>query len=341
MVGKKLVYHGPGDVRLEEMEAIPAPLKGELLVKIDAASICGSDIKAYRFGNPKMRSPITIGHEFSGTVIETGSGFNAGDRVTMATTIGCGNCYYCMKGKSNLCVNAKAMGFYYPGALASYMIIPSNAVSRGNVIKITDDIPSEIAALSEPMSCVLNSLSRIPHDEIDNVIIIGTGAMGILHGIALREYGVQNIVFCGSAGRKTDIVSELGFQTVSHEELEYNFLDLSKDRGFCFVVITAPGNHIQATAPKYARRGGYVSYFAGLPPKDEMITISSRMLHYNELVFYGTSDSTAEHVKKAVKLLSKQRTSVKKMISILPLDEVVEGMHLVIDKKSAKVVVLP
>ena len=343
MVGKKLVYFGPGDIRIEEIESILIPAEGELLVKIDAASVCGSDIKSYRIGNPKMRIPITMGHEFSGTVIDPikVDGFQAGERVTMATTIGCGNCYYCMRGKYNLCIEAKAMGFYYDGALASYMIIPSNAIKRGNVVKITDDIPPEIAALSEPMSCVLNGLSRIPLNEVENALIIGMGAMGMLHGIALNEYGIEKIVFCGSEGIKKDIVSNLGFRTVSYEELEQGYLDYSDNRGFDLIIITVPNNKIQAASPKYSSKGGFVSYFAGLPPIDELITISSRSLHYNELVYYGTSDSTAEHVRKAVDLLSKQRERIKKIISIIPFKDVLGGMDSVIKKECAKIVVQP
>jgi len=343
MIGKKLVYFGPGDVRIEEIKSIPIPSEGELLVRIDATAVCGSDIKSYRIGNPKMHIPITMGHEFSGTIIDPvlTEGFQAGERITMATTIGCGVCFYCVHGKPNLCAEAKAMGFYYNGALANYMIIPSNAVERGNVVKITDDIPPEIAALSEPMSCVLNGLSRIPMNEIENAVIIGIGAMGMLHGIALKEYGVKNILFCGSEGFKKNVVSNLGFNTISHNELEQAYLDYSDNRGFDLVIITAPSNQIQAEAPKYARKGGFVSYFAGLPTKDEWITISSRTLHYNELIFYGTSDSTATHVSEAVGLLSKQRDNVRKIITILPFSEILEGIQSVIDREGAKVVVLP
>jgi L-iditol 2-dehydrogenase len=343
MVGKKLVFYGMGDIRVEEMESIPVPGPGELLIKVDAASICGSDIKSYRVGNPKMCPPRTIGHEFSGTVMTPvmAEGFAEGDRVTMATTIGCGSCYYCKMGKPNLCKDAKAMGFFFDGALASYMIIPAEAVKRGNVVKVSGDAPPEVIALAEPMSCVLNGLCRIPVRDITSALIIGVGAMGMLHAIALREFGVKNIVCCSSPGRKKELMDSLGFFTLTPDELEERYLELSDGLGFELVIIAAPSNAVQSDAPKYARKGGYISYFAGLPVAEERIAVSSRTLHYNELIFYGTSDSSVEHVRDAIELLDTQRESVSKLITVLPIDEALDGMRSVMDKKAAKIVVFP
>lgn len=340
---KKIAFYGPKDIRVEEMLEIPACEEGGLLVKVEAAAICGSDIKAYNVGNPKLTPGCTMGHEFVGRVVESRNtqAFHPGDRVTMATTIGCGTCHYCNLGKSNLCVAARAMGFAYNGAMADYVCIPGKAVDNGNVVSVPDDIPAEVAALAEPMSCVMNGLSRIPAGGISYAVIIGLGALGLFHALALREQGVANIVCCANPGVKMDLATELGFLTVTPDDLHKNYLELSAGLGFDLVVITAPSSQIQEKAPAYARKGGYVSYFASLPVADEAITISSRLLHYNELVFFGTSDSTARHVEAALRMIQTQSDSIKKVITVLPIDQVLAGIQGVMDKQYAKVVLVP
>jgi L-iditol 2-dehydrogenase len=338
----KIVYYGPKDVRLEDAEKAPVCEEGGLLVKVEAVAVCGSDIKAYNIGNPKVVPPRTVGHEFVGRIEESrADGFTKGDRVTMATTIGCGNCYYCKKGKPNICPGAKAMGFYYDGAMADYTAIPALAVKNGNVIKADEDIPAPVAAVAEPMSCVMNGLSRIPVEKLDCALVIGLGALGMFHAIALRDAGVCNIVCCNSRGAKFTLGEKFGFTMVTPGELKKKYRELSDGLGFDLTVITAPDQTVQEEAPGYARKGGYVSYFASLPVANEKLIMSSRMLHYNELVYFGTSDSTSLHVQKALSLLSAQRTMVEEFITVLPLDRYLDGYLGVMERRYAKVVLIP
>ena len=341
--GYKVVYYGVKDLRVEEFGEIPKISDGELLIKVEACAICGSDVKTYKSGNPRMNPPATIGHEFCGTIVETGAGvenYQVGQRVTMATTMGCGECVYCKKGKTNICKNVKAMGFHCDGAMASYTVVPAKAVSMGNIVPV-GDLDAEIAALSEPMSCSINGLGRLAIDEIESALIIGIGALGMMHAIALQEYGVENIVCVSSPGVKRDIMEEIGFKVIGRDEAEEKYLELSGGDGFDLVIITAPSNAVQSTAIKYAKKGGYVSYFASLPVGDEMITINSRTLHYGELILYGTSDSTAEHVKEAVKILKKRKETFKKIITTMPIQDFQKGLNGILDKSLAKVVLIP
>jgi L-iditol 2-dehydrogenase len=339
---KKIVYYGVKDLRLEETDTFPPCEEGGILVKVEAFAICGSDIKAYTVGNPKIIPPRTVGHEFVGRVEASRTeGFVPGDRITMATTIGCGECYYCRQGKANLCAKAKAMGFYYDGAMAEYMAIPALAVKNGNVVMVPGDIPAPVAAVVEPMSCVMNGLSRIPVGELEHVVVIGLGALGLFHSIALRDTGVRNIVCCDFPGAKYDLAREMGFTTVTPEELQKQYRELSGGLGFELVVITAPAQSVQEEAPLYARKGGYVSFFASLPVANEKLTMSSRVLHYNELVYYGTSDSTSAHVEKAIDLLSARREVVSRVMTVLPMEKYMEGYRGVMDMRYAKVVLIP
>lgn len=191
-----VVYHAPLDVRIEG-RGRPAVAAGEVLVQIEACAICGTDIKSYFKGNPRIQPPMVMGHEFCGAIVEIGAGVTQcriGQRVTMATTIGCGGCFYCRRGQSNLCRAAQAMGFHYPGAMAGFILIPARAVRLGHLVDV-GDLDAKVASLSEPLSCVMNDLSRPPRDQVQSVLIFGLGPLGMLHAAAAKAMGIANV--CG------------------------------------------------------------------------------------------------------------------------------------------------
>lgn len=339
----KVVYYDKKDVRIEKSSEIPDITENEILVEVEACAICGSDIKTYLHGNPRMKPATTVGHEFCGKIIETGknvSQYQTGQRVTMATSLGCGECIYCKAGKTNLCKHLEAMGFHINGAMSKYVRIPEKAVKNNYVVPV-GDLDYEAACLSEPMSCVVNGLSRVPLKEIRHAVVIGLGTLGVFHLLALRHAGVENIVGVANPGKKKDIVSDLGFDNYTPEEFEERYMELSGGEGFELVVITAPSNKIQSAALKYARKGGYVSYFASLPVGDNMINIDSRLLHYGELILFGTSDSTSESVKQGIEILTEYKELIKKIITPLPMSQYMDGVEGVIAKQYAKVVLIP
>lgn len=341
--GLKVVYYGPKDIRVQDFGDVPKIGPDEVLVKVEACAICGSDIKTYKNGNPRMRPPATIGHEFCGEIVKTGanvSAYSVGQRVTMATTMGCGECYCCLEGKPNICINAEAMGFHCDGAMAKYTVIPPKAIRGGNLVPV-GDLESEIACLSEPMSCAVNSVTQVPVEKLKSALVIGIGALGMFHAIVLREYGVKNIVCVSNPGPKRAIMGAMGFKVVGRDEINDRYKDLSGGIGFDLVVITAPSNKVQSEAPKYAKKSGYISYFASLPVGDHEITINSRILHYGELHCYGVSDSTATHVKEAVRILTKYGNDIKTITTQLPIREFQEGVNGIIEKRYAKVVLIP
>ena len=339
---KRIVWYGVKDVRLETDAEIPKCEEGGVLIKTEAFSVCGTDIKAYNVGNNRLTHPQTVGHEFVGRIEESRtSAFSKGQRVVMAPTIGCGECHYCKIGKRNLCAKPRSIGFQIPGAMAEYLSLPSDAVTGSHLIECPEDIPAPVAAIAEPLSCVLNGLSRAPVNTMEDVVVIGLGAIGLLHAIAVRNVGVKNIITSDFPGNKADIAKRLGFTVVDPEDLTKKWKDLSNGLGFELVIIAAPVQQVQENAPGYARKGGYVSYFASLPPEHEKLSLSSRMIHYNELVLYGTSDSTPKHVEDAVKLLSARKEDFTKVITVLPMEKWLEAYQGVMDMRYAKVVLTP
>lgn len=343
-LGLSVVYYAPQDVRVEPMTSKPTPGDGDVLVRVEACAICGSDVKTYLKGNPRMRPPAIMGHEFCGTIEKIGSkveGYSVGQRVTMATTIGCGECIYCRSGKTNLCRKAEAMGFHCNGAMAPYVVVPEKAVRQKHLVDV-GTLDAEIAALSEPLSCAINDLTRPPRDEVNSAIIIGLGPLGILHAVAARERGISNICCVEFPGKRVEMAKQLGFENVfSPDEIDDKYLELTDGEGFDLVIITAPSNAVQGKAPMYARKGGYVSYFASLPVGDEMITINSRTVHYNELMMYGTSDSTVKHVQEAVKLLNANPEVFRSLITKMPVSDFHKGLEEIKAGNVVKVVLIP
>jgi L-iditol 2-dehydrogenase len=329
-------------VRLETDAEIPKCEEGGVLIKTEAFSVCGTDVKAYNSGNVRLTHPQTVGHEFIGHIEESKTPvFSKGDRVVMAPTIGCGECHFCKIGRPNLCTKPRSIGFQIPGAMAEYLSLPADAVTGGHLIKCPEDIPAAVAAIAEPLSCVINGLSRATVNTMRDALVIGLGAIGLLHAIAIRNAGVKNIITSDFPGKKVDIAKSLGFTVVSPEELTEKWKELSGGLGFELVVIAAPVQQVQETAQLYARKGGYVSYFASLTPDHEKINLSSRMIHYNELVLYGISDSTPKHVEEAVKLLSQRKEDFAKVITVLPMEKWLEGYQGIMDMSYAKVVLTP
>lgn len=345
LIGMSVNYYAPMDVRVLPMIEIPITGKGEVLIKVEACAICGTDVKAYYNGNPRITPPQVIGHEFCGTIVDIGAGVNRykrGQRVTMATTIGCGECMYCLSGKTNLCRNAEAIGFHYPGAMAPYVKIPTKAIKQNHLVDV-GELDATLASLSEPMSCTMNDISHVPKNELNSAIIFGLGPLGMLHAVCLREEGVKNIVCVEFPGKRAELARQMGFKSVfSPAEIDNIYKEVTHGEGFDLVTITAPSNEVQSKAPMYARKGGYVSYFASLPVGKEMLNLNSRIIHYNELNLYGTSDSTVNHVHKAVNLLKKNPDVFKPLIThVMPFSDFHKAMDEIKLGNAVKIVLKP
>jgi L-iditol 2-dehydrogenase len=342
--GKCVAYYAPLDVRIENAEEISSPGEGEVVVKVESCAICGTDIKSYFKGNPRIQPPKVMGHEFCGIITGIGNGvecYTPGQRVTMATTIGCGECVYCRQGRTNLCRKAEAMGFNYPGAMAPYIRIPAKAVRQKHLVEV-GNLDADVAALSEPLSCVINGLSRIPIDKIESALVLGLGPLGMLHSVTLKARGVENICCVEFPGKRTEIAEKMGFTVLQPKDIDNEYKDLSGQEGFDLVVITAPSNEVQGKAPMYARKGGYVSFFASLPVGDEILNINSRTIHYNELIVFGTSDSTVKHVEEAVRLLKANPDRFRPLITHrMPVEKFHDAMNEIKGGNAVKIVLVP
>ncbi|MGW9019819.1 alcohol dehydrogenase catalytic domain-containing protein, partial [Priestia megaterium] len=187
------VFEKVGNLTLQEKEIPVLKTDLDVKIKVEAASICGTDVHilADPPGHPATPG-IVQGHEYVGEVVEVGkevSNVSVGDRVIVDPTTTCGSCYYCQVGKQNLCENASTIGIFLDGGWASYSVVPSK-----NVYKVSKKIAPELAVLAEPLSCVINGSEKIKVQPGDSVVIIGAGPMGQLFTQVLKAAGAAKII---------------------------------------------------------------------------------------------------------------------------------------------------
>jgi L-iditol 2-dehydrogenase len=340
-----IVYHAPGDVRVEE---IPKPecAAGGLLVRVDACAVCGSDLKTFKHGNPRMKAPIAMGHEFTG-LIETISpmavgDFKPGDRVVMATSVSCGQCYYCRQGWRNLCENQAAMGFFYPGGMAEYVAIPALALEGGHVIKVPPHVEAKCAALAEPVSCAVNSVRQSEIRQGDTVLVMGAGPMGLLNALVARAAGASTIFMSDPNPLRREQATQFDLDRILDPETD-DMVKIVRDatggRGADVVIVAAPAIPPQEQALSLVRKHGTVNLFASLPVGNCTLKIDSRILHYGEIRLIGSSDSTPEHVREAVEMIASNQIPADRIAShTLPLDQIEQAFDLMLTGETLRVV---
>ncbi|MDP6636939.1 MAG: alcohol dehydrogenase catalytic domain-containing protein [Phycisphaerae bacterium] len=346
---KAVRYYGPGDVRVEQ---IPVPVCGsdEMLVKIEACAVCGSDLKTSKVGNPRMKEGAVMGHEFCAIVQEVGPDAEAGDlkigdRIVMATSIACGECLYCRRGWRNICQNVKPMGFAYDGGMAEYTIIPPAALRGGHVVKVPEGLTAEHAALAEPISCAVNSLEQCNIEEGDTVLVVGAGPMGLLNVLVARARGAAKIIL--SEPNAARLAQGEPFCDVAVNPSEQDLAEVVKAEtedglGVDICIVAAPAAPPQEQAVHLVRKRGTVCLFASLPVGRNMLNIDSRAIHYNEIRVVGTSDSTAAHVSEGIRMLADGRVDGARIAThILTLDDIKQAFELMISGEALRVVLKP
>ncbi|MGD0898945.1 MAG: alcohol dehydrogenase catalytic domain-containing protein [Thermoguttaceae bacterium] len=344
---KAVVYHAPGDIRVEEI-AKPVCGPGELLVKVDACAVCGTDLKSFHHGNPRIKAPLAMGHEFTGLVEDVGDGavgFQAGDRVVMATSVSCGECYYCCHGWNNLCAKLAPMGFTYPGGMAEYTAIPALALRNGHVIKVPQGIPPEHAALAEPISCAVNSIDNCNLQPGDTVVVLGAGPMGLMNVCVSKAAGAGRIILSEVSPARLAQARQFDVDLLvnpAERDLVKVVKEATGGLGADVAIVAAPAALPQEMALGLVRKRGTVCLFASLPVGGEMLSINSRTLHYGEIRLVGTSDSTPKHVRQAVALIAGRKIPAGKLAThMLPLDGIFDAYKLMESGEALRVVLKP
>ncbi len=318
---KAVRFYAPGDIRLENVD-IPAVGSEEILVKVKAALTCGTDVKMYKRGHPKIKPPMTLGHEFAGTVAEVGQGaadrFGVGDRVAVANSAPCNSCFFCKVGKPNLCdrLLETLIGFSVDGAFAEYIRVPAPIV-RQNTYKMSVGIPFEEAALLEPLACAINGSDAAGISLGDSVVLIGSGPIGLTHLQLARLKGASKVIVTDLREERLKIASMLGADVVidaSKEDQLSRVKELTEGLG-ADVVIEAVGlPDTWELAFKMTRKAGTTLFFGGCP-SGARIALDTERIHYEDLTLKGIFHHTPLSVLKAHRLISSGKFDGKPLIT--------------------------
>ena len=342
---KAAVYLGIKKIRIEEVEK-PKCGPGEILIKVHFCAICGTDVRTYLYGHKKVEPPHIIGHEIAGEIAEMGKetkGYRLGDRVTVVTSVGCGKCRWCQKGYYNLCPNTEAIGYFYQGGFAEYLLMPQEAVAQNAVLKIPENVSLAEASIVEPLSCCINGQSYLKIEKGDNVAVFGAGPIGMMHLELARNEGAEKTFLIDISDGKLEFAqNHFSVDYIINPQKENpieKILSLTENKGVDVVIVAASAKTAQEQALKIAGKKGRISFFAGLPKDNSIINFDSNILHYQEISVFGSFASYREEYEEALELIASKKIEAKKFIThILPLEKIEEGINLIREGKTLKVV---
>lgn len=341
------VFEGPNRMTLQEVPT-PTAGPGELMVRVRAAAICGTDVRIYRGKKTKgVRTPSIIGHEFSGEVVEVGEGvqgFAPGNRVSVEPVIPCHHCAYCKTGLENVCANRTAIGYEFDGAFAEYIRIPATAVAGGHVYKFPDSLDFAQAALAEPLGCCVNGQENAQVGLGDTVVILGAGPIGLMHVQLAKAAGARRVIVSEPMEHRRAMASRLGADVVVNptaEDLQVVVRNLTEGLGADAVILAIGVPALANQALALARKGGRVNLFAGFSVGDAP-AMDVNLIHYNELLVTGTSALTRHHYEKALRLIESGVVRVAELVTHrFPLAEVEKAFEAAEGGLGIKVVIEP
>jgi len=328
---KAAVLRKPNELRVEEIE-VPSISPDEMLVKVKACAICGTDIRIYHGTKTSgIHYPSVIGHEISGVVEACGKsvqGFQEGDRVSICPVIPCGVCYACQRGMDNICLNRTAIGYEYDGGFQEYVRIPGVAIRQGNIFKAPPELSFEVLALIEPLACCYN----------------GNRRSQIKLGQLARQAGATKIVISESLDERRTLAREMGADIcVNPQEGDLMEVIMQETHGLgADVTLLAVGvPALINEAFRITHKQGGVNLFAGFAGKGES-TMEGNLVHYNELNVTGTASASRWHFSEAMKLVTSGQIDLEKLITHrFPLGEIDKALETVLEGRGLKVVVIP
>jgi L-iditol 2-dehydrogenase len=299
------VLRGKEDLRVERI-AVPEAGPGELVLRVEAALTCGTDLKVYRRGyHAKMLTLDRLfGHEVAGVVAQVGEGvtqFEVGDRVVPLNSAPCDVCLFCRHGQQNLCDDL----LFNNGAYAEYIRIPERIVAK-NTLRVPDGLPLQHAALTEPLACVMRGLEESNVQLGDTMIVLGAGPIGLLFIHAASLAGVH-VIAVVKRSDQVKTAARFGAEQVLRigdvSDPVAAARALTPDgRGADIVIEAVATSQAWQWATQMARKGGLVNLFAG-PPAGTKVEFDTNLLHYSDLTLKASFHHTPATVRRAFELL--------------------------------------
>jgi L-iditol 2-dehydrogenase len=344
---KAAVYEAADKVVVREVPT-PAPGPGEVLVRVRACAVCGSDIRIFHHGNPRVIPPQVLGHEIAGDVVEVGEGveaFRAGDRVASGADVPCGVCPACTSGRGNNCAVNYAIGYQFPGGFAEYVLFNKTTVDYGPLHLIPGDLSYAEAALAEPLACTINGLELVSLGVGESIVIIGAGPAGLLMAQLARHMGATKIILAQRSRMRLEMARQYDIDVLvatQEEDLRERVMQETGGLGADVVVTACASTEMQELSIHLAAMRGRVNFFGGLPKGTPPIRLDSNVIHYRELFVTGSHGSVPRQHRAALGLLVCGAVKAQGLIThTLGLDDILEGFALVETRRGMKVIIEP
>ena len=338
------VLYGKEDVKIEKVP-IPTLERGEVLVKVNVALTCGTDLKVFQRGyHARMIVPPALfGHELSGEVVEIGAGvrdFRRGMRVVALNSAPCGSCFYCLKHQENLCEDL----LFNNGAYAEYIKIPRRIVET-NMLALPDDVTFESAAMTEPLACALRGLQETGADIGDTVTVIGAGPLGLMLMQVAKLNGCK-VIAVVKREEQVQAAHHFGAHEVIQLERDKSPVDgvveITEGRGSDIVIEAVGRPQAWQWAVDMVRRGGLVNFFGGCATGTR-VELDTNRLHYSELTLKATFHHTPQTVRRAFSLIAEKKVrSTDYVTGEAPLSKLKQVLQQMLDRGSQiKTAIIP
>jgi len=332
----------PGAVEVLERE-IPTPGPEDILVKVGAASVCGSDIHAYHYarGFEYIKPPFVLGHEFVGEIVDLGAsvqGFKKGDRIVSEAVHYCGHCLLCKLGRTNICENFQIIGLHFDGGMAEYAKLNARYAH-----KVPDSLDNANAALVEPVTVAVHAVyANADFGPKSVVVVSGCGAIGLLVGQAAKTRGTDRVIITGLASDEPRLqeARDLGLIAVNIQEQKLRDVVMEQSDGHGADVAFEASGSTRAFVDniELLRKGGRM-VIIGYPSQN--VEIFATPLIRREITLQGNISGLWEHFEMAIELMSKGRIKTNFLITKYSLDQAIPALEDSSDRKVLKAVLVP
>lgn len=344
---KAAVLKGLNNIVVEEVET-PRPKEGEILLRVKSCAVCGSDVRIYHHGNPRVQFPQIIGHEVAGEVVEVGEGvdgFEIGHRVAVGADVPCGVCEFCRNGMGNNCPINYAIGYQFQGGFAEYILLNKTTVDFGPAHHIPQEVSFDAAALAEPLACVINGFEVCNVKPGNSMCIIGAGPTGCMMIQLARHWGATRVIVAQRSRRRLELAKKFNadyYIWIEEEDLIEKVMEITEDFGVqrVFTACASPKAHEDAL--KIVSQKGWINLFGGLPKDARNISIKSNDIHYKEAVLTGSHGSVPRQHKIALDMIAKGYVNTEELITHhFRLEQIKEAILANENRQGLKVMVNP
>lgn len=326
---KASVCYKQNDLRTEDLP-IPEISDNEVLIKMLACGLCGTDIQKIR--GDSVNKPTVLGHEVVGEIVKKGknvSKFEIGDRVITAIHVPCFTCHYCNKGHYTICEQFRTNNID-PGGFAEFIRIPKLHLNH-LTHKVSNNVTDEEATLIEPIACCLHGLKQADIRPNDSVLIMGAGTIGILHAQLAKIKGANKVIVSDMSEFKLQKALKVGCDYAINIK-EKNIIDevnkITDGQGVDVIVIAAGVSSLVADAVNMVRRAGKIIVFSGFD-KNKLVTLDVSRFFKDEIFIIGTYSVTPYEFPEALDLLEKRKLNTKEMIThVYPLNKLSEAIDI-------------